>query len=176
MFFDQKSKHYRGPVTTPYTTSGLPVDSPIVPLVHETKIAGNMIYVHQVQEEPKSPYFMDIWFINSSENAAVIAKLSELSNMPGTKCCWTDKGSGESLSTYFTGFVRMIEYADYQRNGASPEYAFKITEGQLQRGQIRGFARVISGFEGTMDFGFFNNGSRLQIDQGASELNEAAYM
>lgn len=66
--------------------------------------------------------------------------------MQGTKCCWTDKQTGRSLSNYFTGFARIIEYADYQRNGASPEYAFKITEGQIQNGKAHGFARVISGF------------------------------
>lgn len=49
--------------------------------------------------------------------------------MRGFKCCWNDKYGKNSLSQFFTGFARIIEYADYQRNGASPEYAFKITEG-----------------------------------------------
>lgn len=54
--------------------------------------------------------------------------------MPGTKCCWNDKYGKNGLSQFFTGFARIIEYADYQRNGASPEYAFKITEGQIMNG------------------------------------------
>jgi hypothetical protein len=96
---------------------------------------------------------MDIWFINSVEprNDTIIAKLEELSAKPGTKCCWTNEDPSESLSPYFSGFARIIEYADFQRNGSTPEYAFRITEGQIERGETRGFARVISGFEGLME-------------------------
>ena len=93
------------------------------------------------------------------------------------KCCWTNKSNPNlSLSQYFTGFARIIEYADYQRNGASPEYAFKITEGQISRGKARGFARVISGFEGKIDFGFFRDSNRLQIDNGVSDKDPRFYM
>lgn len=175
MFFDEKSKNFRGPVTRPFTTQGTPVDSPIVPLISETDVTGQMMYLHQIQEEPKSPYFMDIWFVNSNMDKNVIERLEAIRQMPGTKCCWTNKDNGKSLSRYFTGFARIVEYADYQRNGASPEYAFKLTEGQLQNGQVSGFARVISGFEGKMDFGFFKGSNRLQINQGASDQDPAAY-
>lgn len=77
---------------------------------------------------------MDVWFINSNMDTKVINKLNILKETNGTKCCWTDKETGQSLNKYFTGFARIIEYADYQRNGASPEYAFKMTEGQISHG------------------------------------------
>jgi len=48
----------------------------------------------------------------------------------------------------FNGFARIIEYADYQRNGASPEYAFKMIEGEIRNGKPHGLARVFSGFKG----------------------------
>jgi hypothetical protein len=56
---------------------------------------------------------MDVWFINSNNDHEVIKKLDELKKTPGTKCCWTNKSGEKSLSTYFTGFARIIEYADY---------------------------------------------------------------
>jgi hypothetical protein len=119
---------------------------------------------------------MDVWIMNSNMDTAVQTKLNSLRNMPGPKCCWTNKEDGsKSLNKYFTGFARIIEYADYQRMGSSPEYAFKMTEGQLQNGQAHGFARVISGFEGNMDFGFFKGSNKLQVDQGATEDDEEAY-
>jgi len=75
---------------------------------------------------------MDIWFLNTNLTPGVVKKLNMLRNMPGTKCCWTNKEDGKkSLNNYFTGFARIIEYADYQRMGSSPEYAFKLTEGQI---------------------------------------------
>jgi len=36
-----------------------------------------------------------------------------------------------------------------------------MTEGQISKGKARGFARIISGFEGKMDFGFFKDSNRL---------------
>lgn len=69
-FFDDRSKNFRGPVTHPFTKNGIPVDSPIVPLIAKTEERGDMMYLHQIQEDVKSPYFMDVWFINTdmSEN------------------------------------------------------------------------------------------------------------
>ena len=102
----------------------------------------------------------------------VYRNLRALKHLKGTKCCWTNKETGKSLSKYFTGFARIIEYADYQRNGASPEYAFKMIEGQITSGKVKGYARVISGFEGKVDFGFFKGSNRLQVDEGASNKND----
>lgn len=45
-FYDEKSADYRSFVTKPMTTTGTPVDSPIVPLISETKDIGQMIYIH----------------------------------------------------------------------------------------------------------------------------------
>lgn len=136
-----------------------------------------MIYIPRVQEEQGSPYYMDIWFMNTNEDEMVNSYLDKISKKSGTKCCWTNKETPmKSYKNLFTGFARIIEYADYQRNGASPEYAFKLTEGQIKKGYVHGFARVISGFEGKMDFGFFKNSNRLEIDSGASVKDPEAYL
>ena len=47
------------------------------------------------------------------------------------------------MSKWFTGFARMVEYADFEKEGASPEYAFKLTEGQVDLGKPHGFAKVV---------------------------------
>jgi hypothetical protein len=86
---------------------------------------------------------MDVWIMNTDPSSLI--DLEKLRKIKGTKCCWTNKETGHGLSKYFTGFARIIEYADYQRNGASPEYAFKISEGQIKNGKSHGFNRIISG-------------------------------
>jgi len=40
----------------------------------------------------------------------------------------------------------MIEYADYLKEGESPEYAFRMVEGQIVKGVPEGYARVIDGY------------------------------
>ena len=101
---------------------------------------------------------MDVWFMNSNPDKKVIRRLESLRGVKGPKCCWTNSQTGNSLSKYFTGYARIVEYADYQRDGASPEYAFKISEGQIKNGKTHGFARVISGFDnGSMEFGWYNS-------------------
>lgn len=74
-----KMENYAGSITEPYSTSGLPVESPLVPMIAETQVAGPMMYIHQIQEEPQSPYFMDIWFANSNTDSKVVETLRNLS-------------------------------------------------------------------------------------------------
>lgn len=93
---------------------------------------------------------MDVWFVNSNIDSKIESKLKALQKPEGTKCCWTDKDESKSLSKLFTGFGRIIEYADYVKGGASPEYAYKLIEGELLNGKPHGFARVITGYEGLM--------------------------
>ena len=38
MFFDEKSKHYKGPITRPVNTKGIPVDSPLPQLIADAKL------------------------------------------------------------------------------------------------------------------------------------------
>lgn len=54
------------------------------------------------------------------------------------------------MKDYFTGFVRIIEYADYAKEGDAPSYAFKLIEGQIEKGKPHGLARVIDGFSKTL--------------------------
>lgn len=51
-----------------------------------------------------------------------------------------------------------------------------MTEGQLKDGKVHGFARVISGFKGKMDFGFFKDTNALSIDEGASGNDVQFYL
>lgn len=68
--------------------------------------------------------------MNTNMDEKTMQILSSLRDKVGPKCCWTNSEyENRSMSKYFSGFARIIEYADYQRGGASPEYAFKITEG-----------------------------------------------
>jgi len=76
MFFDEKSENFKGPITSPFTQSGTPRDSPIVNLISDTTVSPRMYYIHQIQEEPNSPYFMDVWFINSNMDAKITNKLN----------------------------------------------------------------------------------------------------
>jgi hypothetical protein len=124
---------------------------------------------------------MDVWIMNT--DAGSEKDLENLRKVKGAKCCWTNKETGKSLSKYFTGFARIIEYADYQRGGASPEYAFKIIEGQLKGGKPNGFARIISGFkDSALEFGFYDSdtnsvtGQTLEGSQiKASDMTAADY-
>lgn len=68
MFFDEKSKNYKGMITRPFKDTGVPTDSPMVDLIKESQVTHKMYFIHQVQEEPNSPYFMDIWFINTNDD------------------------------------------------------------------------------------------------------------
>ena len=157
-YYDVKSDAYRGFVTHPLSMTHKSVGSPIVMLINKSEAHGNMMYFHQIQEEPNSPYYMDVWFMNSNPDKEIIKRLESLRSVRGTKCCWSNTDTGKSLGKYFTGYARIVEYADYQRNGASPEYAFKISEGQIKNGKTHGFARVISGFDnGSMEFGWYNS-------------------
>lgn len=178
MFFDKKSENYKGPITQPFSATGVPSDSkfPLVEKLTSSTVGAKMFYFNRIQEEPQSPYYMDVWFTTTNVEPKILRSLNRLSYVKGTKCCWTNKDTGRSLSRLFTGFARIVEYADYQRNGASPEYAFKLTEGQLSNGMVKGFARVIDGFEGKVDFGMFTDSNRLQLDQGASDKSEKYYM
>jgi len=118
---------------------------------------------------------MDVWFANTNMETKVVRRLHRMSRIKGTKCCWTDKETGKSLHKLFTGFGRIVEYADYQRKGFSPEYAFKMSEGQFVNGKLRGYGRVISGYDGSVDFGFFKDNNNLSIDGGASGESEEFY-
>ena len=72
---------------------------------------------------------MDIWFVSTELNDKTDSKLTSLEVKDGAKCCWTSKTPEESLSNLFTGFARIIKYADYSHKGDVPEYAFMIYEG-----------------------------------------------
>ena len=57
---------------------------------------------------------MDVWLLNTNMDKAVLEKLKSLRRYSGAKCCWTDKEDGSnSLNKYFSGFARIIKYADY---------------------------------------------------------------
>lgn len=70
------------------------------------------------------------------------------------------------MSQYFSGFVRIVEYADYLKEGKSPEYAFKLIEGQISKGTANGFGRVIDGYTKELEFGYWEDGIMVKDENG----------
>lgn len=46
MFYDMKSKNYAGPITSPYSLTGVPTKSPIASMIAESEVTGQMMYFH----------------------------------------------------------------------------------------------------------------------------------
>jgi len=145
---------------------GTPTYSPLVKIMNETPVTGSFYKIHNIREEDEGDFYLDIWITNSAFKNDVVKKMKELEAETGTKCCWLDKDEKKSLRSYFTGFARIIEYADYYKDGKSPEYAFKITEGQIENGKPNGFARVIDGYTGELEFGYWKNGLMIKTADG----------
>ena len=60
----------------------------------------------------------------------------------------------------------MIEYADYLKEGASPEYAYRLTEGQVKKGIPHGFARVVDGYSSNVQFGYWKDAVHVETEDG----------
>jgi len=127
-----------------------------------------MFKIDQIEMKKDGNFYLDIWVLNTVVSDEVRNKLRGLESKKGVKCCWTDDNANLSLKRYFNGFARIIEYADYTNKGTTPEYAYKLTEGQIEQGEPHGFGRVISGYgDGELKFGYFQDSVHYKTEQGA---------
>jgi hypothetical protein len=91
-----------------------------------------MYHISQIQEREGSDYYRDVWMVLTDHHTKTHDKMNELAIFNGTKCCWHDKEDpSKGLSHFFTGFGRMVEFADFNKGGAGPSYAVKLMEGQF---------------------------------------------
>lgn len=77
-------------------------------------------------------------------NDEVFARLKELNETEGEKCCWTgsDSGAGPDVSSWVNGLVRLVLY-EKDPNTGLVSHALALYEGEYYRGELEGFGRLL---------------------------------
>lgn len=97
--------------------------------------------------------YSDIWILTThQEDVPTLEKLSKISS---PICCWKETAEDTGglqdhheehwhLREHLTGFVRMIDYAVKAKDHDDVDYAYLLYEGQMDKGNFKGFGRVIN--------------------------------
>lgn len=114
------------------SASGWMIETPLRALIRDSTFY-EYYNINNIKEEVQDDrVFMDLWLIATERNTGSNLLARESTN--SEKCCW--KG-GDNISEWVTGFGRVMAYNERD--------LIILAEGQMYRGEVRGFGRVITG-------------------------------
>lgn len=130
------------------------IKTPLLDLLEDATLRTYGFWAaEQIQLTRHSPYyFVDILLLASDEDDVFALEALKTADAYG-KCCWYND---QYWAQHMTGFTRTYYYKlEEYRN--TPDFLYAIYEGQMYRGEPRGFGRYIDGLGDRSFIGYFND-------------------